>query len=206
MSTKKTPRKVAAKKPSAVAVKKAVAAREARNTALKVAADVRMPLVQDDAEVPRQRRSRRPPPPNPTVLALQAQIVPLVDQREEAMRQVAIAENQLAQVHHHLENMRKQLQNTEAAINYRLQLVSQIEGRPAELVIRQEHAPVDLSGILSTFPENPATYPILTPTSLAGVSSIPSGRPPQLGVQPVGGDPRYADIRSESAEAERRAM
>lgn len=205
-----TTKKSAVKKPNKAAIKKAQVAREARNAALSFAANERMPLVQDPEPVVKQKRERRPPPPNPTVLALQEQIVPLVNQREEAIRMVGQLEAQVAHLHSQLEFGRKKLQNVEAAIQYRLQLVAQIEGRPAETFIAGMPSPLLPMGsypLEVSEPDWSASRPLaLQPTSLSGISSIPSGRPPQLGVQAVGGDPRFPDARSESAEAERRAM
>lgn len=223
-SAKKT---VSAKEPSAAAIKKAQAQRAARNAALKVAADKVMPLVQDP-EPPRAKRQRRPPPPpppNPTVLKLQEQIVPLVDNRSETIRQISMTEGQIAQVTATLHRLRGQLQSIEAEISYRLQVIGQIEGRPVEQYatpIRPLFAHIsevaryptgeDLERRISSDREielekleNDARN-LGRPTSLAGVSSIPSGRPPALGVQAVGGDPRFPEARSESAEEERRAM
>jgi len=79
----------------------------------------------------RRPRAPRPEPPNPTVIAFQQQLVPLVEKREIIQQHVRHAQKDLQAAQMELANHQQALQDTEAAINYRMDMIARLTGQPA---------------------------------------------------------------------------
>ena len=79
------------------------------------------------------KRTRRPPapapePPNPTVMALQEQILHFVNQREDLQRRSAEAKAALARVQADVLFFQERLHQVEAEVDYRLNLIANLKG------------------------------------------------------------------------------
>ena len=88
-----------------------------------------------EIKAPKRQRAPRPvapPPPNPTVVAFQQQLVPLVEKREIIQSHVRQAQRELQEAQNALGNHQQALQDTEAAINYRLNMIAQLTGQPIQ--------------------------------------------------------------------------
>lgn len=128
-----------------------------------------------------------PEPPNPVVLALQEQILGLVNQRGAAQGDLANANAALRNAQAAAESARERLQAVEGEVQYRFGLIAQMQGKPA-------HTQITGAG----YPDPPiAPFFDLTP-SMAGVGSIPPRRAPMAGVM--------GEARTESAEDVRRSI
>jgi len=159
-----------------------------------------MPELENQPEIPAvkpkrayHRRQTAPTPPaqttpempNPTILALQNDILELVKQRTVANQEIARANHAVSQATFSLQAARENLNNLEREVQYRMSLIAQMRGQT---------------------PMVPAAYPFEAPAPdyghgyASGVSSIPAPVQPYT---PVPGEgPR---IRSESAEGFRDA-
>jgi hypothetical protein len=76
-------------------------------------------------------RAPKPQPPNPTVVAFQQQLVPLVEKREIIQQQVRQSQRALQEAQMTLQNVQQALSDTENAIQYRLNMIAQLTGQPA---------------------------------------------------------------------------
>src|SRR5271170_2814029 len=79
---------------------------------------------------PPRQRAPRPEPPNPTVIAFQEQLVPLVAEKEMLQRRVREVEDQLSTTQQHLDKFRRALGDVDASIQYRMQIIAQLTGKP----------------------------------------------------------------------------
>lgn len=134
-----------------------------------------------------------PEPPSPVVLAFQEQILELVNRRGVFQAALIDLNKAMREIAAQVEYNRERIQQTEGEVQYRLQLIAQMQGRPTPQIVTG----VD---IFSDRPGEPVihTAPYLTGMSQTGMGSIPAQRPPMAGV--------VGEVRSESAEDERRAM
>jgi len=89
------------------------------------------------AAAPVRHRAPRPAPPNPTVIAFQQQLVPLVEKREIIQQHVRQAQRALQEAQMTLQNDQQALQDTENAINYRLNMIAQLTGQPQQALMPQ---------------------------------------------------------------------
>lgn len=144
-----------------------------------------------------------PEPPNPVILALQEHILGLVNQRSALQVELSNANAQLRNAQAAAESARERLQMVEGEVQYRLGLIAQLQGKPAMQGWATEAA----------FPGTPQPSYAEVQRKLAmeqgamtfsaqpissGMGSIPAQRPTMAGV--------VGEVRSESAEDERRAM
>ena len=166
-----------------------------------------------------------PPPPNPTVLKFQEQLVPLVEKREIIQQHVRQDQAALQQAQMTLQNDQQALQDTENAINYRLNMIAQLTGQPMTMTSMPPPMPqVDRVDIYRQLPDGqynliksqhsadrfaPQTYngPEVNlqgdPNIPAGISSIPAPQNQRYatGYVPTGpGNPRSesaVDVRED---------
>ena len=82
-------------------------------------------------------RAPKPAPPNPTVIAFQQQLVPLVEKREIIQQHVRQAQRALQEAQMTLQNDQQALQDTENAINYRLNMIAQLTGQQQQAPMPQ---------------------------------------------------------------------
>ncbi len=167
-------------------------------------------LVPDLIKVaPRPKRTPRPAPPapeppNPHVLELQGQIIKLVNMREALQAREAEATDTAAVAQAQLQSARSSLQRVESEVNYRIDLIAKLTGKPLVITNSTNQSryiapPFDnLPGNIydATTVSNPTPF---SPGGFAGVGSIPPARPMQ------GGGPE-GNVRMESAEDVRRSL
>ncbi len=103
-----------------------------RKLAAEPIASVVVPAPVPVAAAPVRHRAPRPAPPNPTVIAFQQQLVPLVEKREIIQQHVRAAQRALQEAQMTLQNDQQALQDTENAINYRLNMIAQLTGQPQQ--------------------------------------------------------------------------
>jgi len=97
-----------------------------------VAAPEPIPAPVPVAAAPVRHRAPRTAPPNPTVIAFQQQLVPLVEKREIIQQHVRQAQRAVQDAQMTLQNDQQALQDTENAINYRLNMIAQLTGQPQQ--------------------------------------------------------------------------
>jgi hypothetical protein len=127
-----------------------------------------------------------PEPPNPVVLALQEQILGLVNQRGAEQEYLAKANAALRGAQASAESARERLQMVEGEVRYRMGLIGELLGKPAQINISgHEHYPISTESFLTSAPG-------------FGVGSIPPRRAPMAGVE--------GEVRSEGADDIRRSI
>ena len=94
--------------------------------------EIQNPLDPPSLKAKRAYHRRQSPPiqtsaPNPNIMALESDLIPLVNQRLDANRKVLIATQKANQANFDLENARNELQQIESEINYRMQIIGQIK-------------------------------------------------------------------------------
>jgi len=150
-----------------------------------------------DSPKPKRKYNRKaaiptPPiqnlPPSPATLALESQVLELVNQRMSANSQIATAMQDAALANAKLQAAQNLLKQIEHEVNYRLALVQQMKGGPVSTFVPQYEVAV---------PQFESGYGVSIPQ---GVGSIPPQPAPMTVVE--GG----RRIRSESAESVRAAM
>jgi len=135
-----------------------------------------------------------PEPPNPTILALEANILDLVNQRVMALNESAIANASMnaAKVQVDAANMR--LQQLESEVQYRMTLIAQMKGSVPDSISvaaqAQYRMPEPNPHPFDHY-NSPNGHGVMIPP---GVGSLPA---PVQAMRPVQAGPR---IRSESAE------
>jgi hypothetical protein len=85
-------------------------------------------------------RAPKPQPPNPTVVAFQQQLVPLVEKREIIQQQVRQSQRALQEAQMTLQNVQQALSDTENAIQYRLNMIAQLTGQPQQMPMPASNA------------------------------------------------------------------
>jgi hypothetical protein len=155
-------------------------------------------MPESESETPKMKAKKRPYhrkpapplpiPPNPTVTALETEILSLVKQRTAVNQEIANAAGAVNEASLRLQLAQTRLKQLESEVSYRMNLISQMKGGSPNQI--QTSIPDFNSG-----PGIPAdTYPAL----ISGVGSIPaSPQPREVRVGPR--------IRTESAEDVRAA-
>ena len=191
---------------------------KAKLKALQEAANARLAEAAEDRRTIQQLPVLPPPPPpapeppNPVVLALQEQILGLVTQRTSVMGDIQAANARLRIAEADFNSARERLQQMEGEVQYRLGLIAQMQGKPAmqgwsspaafpntsPVTLHEVFQPpyADVQAKLAA-ERGPSPIPFSIQPH-AGMGSIPAQRPPMAGV--------VGEVRSESAEDERRAM
>lgn len=154
-----------------------------------------------NAELPQKRRyTKRAPkpsaapavePPNPAIIALQQDIVEMVQRREQAQQGISQAMAAVSDSNSRLQIAQQNFQNLEREVQYRMSLIHQMKGSSAPLEIHgAAHA------IFAAYDAPQTEYPNGMGVEIpAGVSSIPSRQAPPP-TEITGG----RRVRSESAE------
>jgi hypothetical protein len=121
---------------------------------------------------------QQPIAPNPNLIALEAGIVPLVNQRLEANGKVRIAAGHANQANTQLQAAQNELAEIEQEINYRMNLIGQLKNGgmpiPQQPYVAQNYGQPDprFAYAPPSPPYNPvAPYPTMPPSP--GVSSFP---------------------------------
>jgi hypothetical protein len=131
-----------------------------------------------------------PEPPNPVVLALQEQILGLVNQRGVEQEYLAKANAALRGAQASAESARERLQMVEGEVRYRLSLIAQLQGKP-----EPQYAHISE---IADYPNPRENFATFSSAPQAGVGSIPPRRAPMAGV--------VGEVRSEDAEDVRRSI
>jgi len=126
------------------------------------------------AAAPVRHRAPRPAPPNPTVIAFQQQLVPLVEKREIIQQHVRQAQRALQEAQMTLQNDQQALQDTENAINYRLNMIAQLTGQPQP---RMMHVSEVADYTAPVAPRTPVYATTYAPTQYAGEEVNLMGNP-----------------------------
>jgi hypothetical protein len=157
-------------------------------------------------------------PPNPTILALEAKIYELSEQRSQAQMAISRANQQFQHAQQNLKFAQDEFQRLDGEVQYRMQLIGQMRGGPPQHLTPNSESP--WHGQLgqlppqqtypwpqpqsptytpaTPYPQYPAPFdPRMVPSS--GIGGIPGNN---MGLYPdVGGSPDGA--RTESAEGVR---
>ena len=163
-------------------------------------------------QYPKQRKSAKPEQPiapNPAVIAMESELLPLMKQRMDANNAVRSATMAVNQANRQLDEAREYLQQIEGEVNYRLQVIAQIKGVPLQIQNPNPQNlyidPSDPSGSRRRF----ADYPAQPPSPMYNpVTPYPQFPPPAQGIGswPAPNKGLYPDAtdRTESAEDIRR--
>lgn len=132
---------------------------------------------------PKERKSPQQPIaniPNPAIMAMEAALPPLMDQRMVANQRVRAVQARANQIQMELEAAQGELAQIEGEVNYRLQTIAQMKGLPMP---QTQFAPPQYGAPprFADYPQQPpsplyqpiAPYPS-SPGPMPGVSSMPA--------------------------------
>lgn len=187
---KSTPVKTRKRKMNAVQRKALSAAAKARWAAKKAAIPNDPPIAPVPVKDSLSQVRDAPAPPSPAVLSLQAQVVELVNQRSNSRQRLTQAHTAYLMAQGTFQAMQSELHGIEQEIQYRIQLIAQLENRtPSNVVsISPGYENAQQAGVLGG--------------SLQGVSSEPSA-PVQ---RQAGSQERYAVGSADDLRREMRGM
>lgn len=158
------------------------------------------PVIEPIAEIPVPIAA--PSAPNPTILALEADILELVRHRSAALNEVAASGHALNAASARMASAKEQLQSLEKEVQYRLALIHQMKGGAPQIEYQTQIPPMQFSVGPHIDQQRQPAYEVPNGQGVSippGVGSIPSGS----------GQSGYAQQRqprTESAEDVRAAM
>lgn len=158
-----------------------------RKKAVPAPAEVPAPPSVQEALVPvRRPRAPRPAPPNPTVMKLQEQLVPLLERKEAIQSAMRQSQRLLAEAQSAMQRDQQALGDTEAMIQSRLSMIAQLTGQPMPIFQQHLEPPSQLDQrfnapqVSQDFYYSPGVGPQLAPAyageipNLQGNPNIPS--------------------------------
>jgi hypothetical protein len=152
----KTPK--AAKRKMSAAARKAVSdAAKARWEAKRAEAEAKAAIIAADPPI---IVPAAPAPPSPAVLKLQEQVVELVSQRQQARAILNEAHNAYVAAQAKFQAAENELKGIEQEVNYRINLIAQLENRPQVTpVYTTSSAVIQMPGSFSSVTSEPAQPP-----------------------------------------------
>src|ERR1700761_5048749 len=121
-----------------------------------------------------------PPPPNPLIAELSAQIAQIVGQRAALLEALSQANAQAQYAQANVENASRALRQSEDEVQYRMGLIRQIQGGSADPLYSGAEAVYSVGGNLSAIRQ--PNWP--TPGAMMGSGSIPGTPTPVAPINP----------------------